>query len=56
MGYGKRDDKLDAFLSAWVASLPSSKQKVYGSKPNDAIVVPNMVAIEKPSTKNGASK
>ena len=27
MGYGKRHDKLDAFLSAWVASLPSSSRK-----------------------------
>ena len=56
MGYGKQDDKLDAFLSAWVASLPSSKQKVYGSKPNDAIVVPNMDVIQKSSAKSGAAK
>jgi predicted nuclease with RNAse H fold len=49
MGYGSRHDKLDAFLSAWVASLPSSQEKVFGSKPNDAIVVPNMAAIEKAS-------
>jgi predicted nuclease with RNAse H fold len=56
MGYGQRHDKLDALLSSWVASLPPSKEKLYGSKPNDAIVVPNMAAIEKASIRNGASK
>jgi predicted nuclease with RNAse H fold len=56
MGFGSRHDKLDAFLSAWVASLPPSQEKVFGSKPNDAIVVPNMAAIEKASMKSGASK
>jgi len=56
MGYGSRHDKLDAFLSAWVASLPPSQERVFGRKPNDAIVVPNMAEIEKASTTTGASK
>ena len=56
MGYGSRHDKLDAFLSAWIANLPPSQEKVFGSKPNDAIVVQNMAAIEEASTKSGASQ
>lgn len=55
MGYGKQDDKLDAFLSAWVASLPTSKRKVYGSLPNDTIVVPNMALIQKSNTNSVAA-
>jgi predicted nuclease with RNAse H fold len=55
MGYGHRHDKLDAFLSALVASLPRSKEKVYGDRPNDAIVVPNMAAVEKARFTDGAS-
>lgn len=45
MGYGSRHDKLDALLSAWVASLPKEHRKVFGAEPDDAIVVPNMDAI-----------
>ena len=55
MGYGSRHDKLDAFLSAWIANLPPSQEKVFGSRPNDAIVVPNMAAIEEAGIKSGAS-
>jgi hypothetical protein len=55
MGYGSRHDKLDAFLSAWVASLQESQEKVFGDKPNDAIIVPNMAVIEKSGAKNGVS-
>ncbi len=57
MGYGSRHDKLDAFLSAWIASLSSSQEKVFGSMPDDdAIVVPNMAAIEKQIMETGASR
>ena len=47
MGYGSRHDKLDAFLSAWVASLPAGFEKVFGSRPNDAIIVPDAMKIQK---------
>jgi len=38
-GYGSRHDKLDAYLSAWVASLPACGRRHYGS-PQCAIWVP----------------
>jgi predicted nuclease with RNAse H fold len=41
MGFGSKDDKLDAFLTAWIASLPQSCQKVYGTMPDDSIVIPH---------------
>ncbi len=55
MGYGSRHDKLDAFLSAWIATLSPSQEKVFGGRPNDAIVVPNMAALEEASIKSGGS-
>lgn len=39
-GYGSRHDKLDAFLSAWVASLPADEREALGRPPYDAIWVP----------------
>jgi predicted nuclease with RNAse H fold len=42
MGFGSKDDKLDAFLSAWVASLKEEERKTYGKKTNDSIVVPDI--------------
>ena len=39
-GYGKRDDKLDAYLSAWVASLDESDRIPLGMRPNDVIWIP----------------
>lgn len=47
MGFGSQHDKLDALLSAWIASLPSEHRKIFGVAPDDAIVVPNMEAIIK---------
>ncbi len=55
MGFGSRHDKLDAFLSAWVASLPPDQEKVFGSRPNDAIVVPNIAKIEMTSVQQEES-
>ncbi|QDU41274.1 hypothetical protein Mal4_56400 [Maioricimonas rarisocia] len=52
MGFGSRHDRVDALLSAWVASLPSSHQKVFGDAPDDAIVVPDMELIEADAIKN----
>jgi len=43
--YGSRHDRLDAFFSAWIASLPASKLEACGKPPWDVIWVPR---IEKP--------
>jgi len=40
MGYGSTHDRLDAFLSAWVASLDDRDRKAFGTPPDDAIWVP----------------
>ena len=41
---GRRHDKLDAFMAAWVASLPKSRRYAYGDEgdANDAIWVPRI--------------
>ena len=39
-GYGSRHDKLDAFMAAWVASLPRERLLACGQAPNDVIWVP----------------
>lgn len=41
-GYGSRHDKLDAYLSAWVASLPERERIPCGDPPDDAIWVPRV--------------
>ncbi len=56
MGFGSRHDRLDALLSAWVASLPPEKTKVFGQLPNDAIVVPDMAALETAKTMQSSEK
>jgi hypothetical protein len=40
---GRRDDRLDAFMAAWVASLPAEERRAFGDaqRPNDAIWVPS---------------
>jgi predicted nuclease with RNAse H fold len=42
MGFGKLHDRLDAFLSAWVASLDEKYRKPFGTPPDDVIWVPNI--------------
>jgi hypothetical protein len=39
---GSRHDRLDAFMAAWVASLPLSRRRAFGDaqRPEDAIWVP----------------
>lgn len=39
---GSRHDRLDAFMAAWVASLPSAQRRAFGhaDDPDDAIWVP----------------
>jgi hypothetical protein len=42
VGYGSRHDKLDAYLSAWVASLPETQRIPRGEAPDDVIWVPRV--------------
>jgi hypothetical protein len=38
-----QNDRLDAFMAAWVASLPSERRRAFGdaTRPDDAIWVPS---------------
>jgi uncharacterized protein DUF429 len=38
--FGSRHDRLDAYLSAWVAALDSHEREAFGVPPDDAIWVP----------------
>ena len=40
IGYGSRHDKLDALMSAWVASLDEENRVALGNPPEDVIWVP----------------
>lgn len=40
IGYGSLHDRLDAYLSAWVASLDINQREPIGAPPNDVIWVP----------------
>lgn len=40
MGFGSAHDRLDAFLSAYVASLDEKDRKAFGNPPHDSIWVP----------------
>lgn len=42
IGFGSRDDRLDAYLSAWVASLPVECRRPFGVPPDDVIWVPRV--------------
>lgn len=42
IGYGRLDDKLDSYLSSWVASLPEDQRKPCGEAPDDVIWVPRI--------------
>jgi Protein of unknown function (DUF429) len=44
IGYGSRDDRLDAYLAAWVASLGEHERRAFGRRPNDVIWVPKIAA------------
>ena len=39
---GSRHDRLDAFMAAWVASIPQDRRRAFGhaERPDDAIWVP----------------
>jgi len=40
IAYGDRHDRLDAYLAAWIASLPESQREAVGVAPNDVIWLP----------------
>jgi hypothetical protein len=40
MGFGSTHDRLDALLSAWVASLDEKDRRAFGTPPGDVIWVP----------------
>ena len=42
IAYGARHDRLDAYLSAWIASLPESSRRAAGEPPNDVIWLPGI--------------
>jgi hypothetical protein len=44
LGFGPEHDLLDAYLAAWVASLPDDRLLALGSLPDDVIWVPTGVA------------
>jgi hypothetical protein len=49
MGFGSAHDRLDAFLSAYVASLDESRRRAFGTLPEDAIWVP-IIQEQRPTT------
>ena len=42
IAYGARHDRLDAYLAAWIASLPESRREAAGVPPNDVIWLPGI--------------
>ena len=49
-GYGSAHDKLDAFMAAWVASLPEDDVVPCGDPPNDVIWIPKRKPVHARST------
>ncbi|NQS99612.1 MAG: DUF429 domain-containing protein, partial [Candidatus Omnitrophica bacterium] len=45
IGYGSSHDKLDAYLSAWVASLNRNQREAIGSPPKDVIWIPLIKSV-----------
>jgi hypothetical protein len=48
IAWGAPHDRLDAYLSAWVASLEESDRMAYGNPPKDAIWVPRILTARWP--------
>lgn len=42
-GYGSKHDRLDAYLSTWIASLPEEGREPCGEAPHDVIWIPRIV-------------
>jgi hypothetical protein len=53
LGFGDRHDRLDAYLSAWVAALEEPGRLGFGTPPHDVIWTPRIgdVTFEKPVTR-----
>jgi hypothetical protein len=51
IGFGQRHDNLDAYLSAWIASLPRSQLEALGEPPDDVIWVPKIGRSHLPSAR-----
>ena len=45
--FGSRHDRLDAYLSAWVAALGSHEREAFGVPPDDAIWIPKRSTIRR---------
>jgi predicted nuclease with RNAse H fold len=43
IGYGSKHDRLDAYLSTWIASLPEEEREPCGEAPDDVIWIPRIV-------------
>jgi hypothetical protein len=46
MGFGSTHDRLDAFLSAWVASPEVCDRRAFGTPPDDVIWAPGPLRVE----------
>lgn len=44
IGFGSNHDRLDAYLSAWIASLDEAAREPFGEPPDDVIWVPRVAA------------
>jgi hypothetical protein len=42
LGFGDRHDRLDAYLSAWVAALEEPERRAFGTPPDDVIWTPRI--------------
>jgi len=53
LGFGDRHDRLDAYLSAWVAALEETERRAFGTPPHDVIWTPRIgdAPFEKPVTR-----
>lgn len=49
IGYGSLHDKLDAYLSAWVASVPADRREACGEAPGDVIWIPRILPRAQPA-------
>jgi hypothetical protein len=44
IGFGHQHDRIDAYLSAWVASLEDQDREALGKPPDDVIWIPRLRA------------
>jgi hypothetical protein len=51
-GFGSLHDLLDAYLAAWMASLPASEREPLGSPPDDVIWIPRLGGATRGDTRS----